>query len=51
MTPGIHGVINERIDYCVAHRQPVEREVYVLGVFIEDNLVVNELVNEVAMKW
>ena len=41
----------DRIDYCVAHCQPVDREVYVLGVFIEGDMVVQELINEVAVKW
>lgn len=47
--PGIHVVINEWVDHSVAHGQPIECEENVLDVFVGDDLVVDELVHEIAV--
>lgn len=47
--PGVHVVVDERIDHGVAHGQPVEGEKNVLRVFVGDDLIVDKLVDEVAV--
>lgn len=47
--PGIHPIINERIDHGIGHSEPVEAQIDVLSIFAVDDLGVVVNVDEVSV--
>jgi len=47
--PCIHVVVDEWIDHCIAHGQPVESEEDVLHVLVRSDIAIDKLVDKVAV--
>lgn len=49
--PGVHPVIYEGVHHRVWHGEPVESQIYVLGIFAKYHVRVVVDVNEIGVIW